>query len=42
MFFGVDGVWLSVPLADFLSIVITGIWLFKEVNNFKQLATTNN
>lgn len=34
---GVDGVWLSVPLADFLSLLITGIWIFKEIGIFNKL-----
>jgi putative MATE family efflux protein len=34
---GVDGVWLSVPLADFLSLLITGIWIFKEIGTFNKL-----
>ena len=37
IFFGVDGVWLSVPVADFLSLVVTGIWIFKEVKAFDKL-----
>jgi putative MATE family efflux protein len=34
---GVNGVWLSVPLADFLSLLITGIWIFKEIGIFNKL-----
>jgi putative MATE family efflux protein len=34
---GVDGVWLSVPVADFLSLLITGIWIFKEIGIFNKL-----
>ena len=37
IFLGVDGVWLAVPAADFMSLVITGIWLYKEVGNFTKL-----
>ncbi|MBL7123650.1 MAG: MATE family efflux transporter [Actinobacteria bacterium] len=37
IFLGVDGVWLSVPVADFMSLVITGIWLYKEVGSFTKL-----
>ena len=34
---GVDGVWLSVPLADFLSILVTGIWIYKEIGMFNKI-----
>lgn len=34
---GVNGVWLSVPLADFLSLLMTGIWIFKEISVFNKL-----
>jgi putative MATE family efflux protein len=34
---GIDGVWLSVSLADFLSLLITGIWIFKEIGIFNKL-----
>lgn len=37
VFLGVDGVWLSVPVADFLSLLVTGIWIFKEVKTFDKL-----
>ena len=37
IFFGVDGVWLSVPVADFLALIVTGIWIFKEVKAFDKL-----
>jgi len=37
IFLGVDGVWLSVPLADFLSLIVTGIWIFKENRVFDRL-----
>ncbi len=37
IFLGVDGVWLSVPVADFLSLIVTGIWIFKENRTFNKL-----
>ncbi|MCG2790905.1 MAG: MATE family efflux transporter [Actinomycetia bacterium] len=36
MFFGLNGVWLSVPVSDFLSIVVTVIWMFKEIKIFNK------
>jgi len=36
-FFGVNGVWLSVPVADFLSLLVTGIWIFREIKTFDKL-----
>ena len=38
IFFGVDGVWIAVPVADFLSLIVTGIWIYKEVGVFNRLA----
>lgn len=35
-FFGLKGIWMAQPFADFISILITGIILFKELNNYKQ------
>ena len=35
VFLGIDGVWLSVPVADVLSIIMTGTWLLMEVKSFK-------
>ncbi len=32
--FGLNGVWLAVPVSDFLSIVITAGWMLKEIKNF--------
>jgi putative MATE family efflux protein len=37
IFLGVNGVWLSVPVADFLSLLVTGIWIFKEIGVFNKL-----
>jgi Na+-driven multidrug efflux pump len=36
MIFGLTGVWLAVPVADFLSISITGIWMFREIRSFNK------
>jgi putative MATE family efflux protein len=30
-FFGLDGVWLALPVADFCSSLLTGIWLYLEL-----------
>ncbi len=32
--FGLNGVWMAVPVADFLSIVVTGGWVFREIRQF--------
>lgn len=37
LFWGVDGVWYSVPLSDFLAFVVTGILLLRELGNLKAL-----
>lgn len=29
-FFGLDGVWLAIPVADFFSSMLTGMWFFLE------------
>lgn len=31
---GLNGVWLSIPVSDFLSIAITTGWMLKEIKNF--------
>ena len=36
MIFGLTGVWLAVPVADFLSIAVTGIWMFREIRSFNK------
>jgi len=36
LFFGLDGVWIAVPVADFLSVVTTGIWISLEIKNFNR------
>jgi putative MATE family efflux protein len=33
LWFGLDGVWASLPTADFLSALITGLWLFLELRH---------
>ncbi len=38
VFLGIDGVWLSVPVADFLSIATTGAWLMMAIRSIKVLA----
>ncbi len=36
--FGLNGVWLAVPVSDFLSVAITGGWMFREIKNFGKTA----
>jgi putative MATE family efflux protein len=36
MVFGLNGVWMAVPVADFLSIAVTGIWVSREIKNFNK------
>ena len=36
LIFGLNGVWLAVPVSDFLSIVVTVIWMFKEIKIFNK------
>jgi Na+-driven multidrug efflux pump len=36
MVFGLNGVWMAVPVADFLSIAATGIWVSREIKNFNK------
>ena len=35
-FFGLRGIWFSIPLADFISVVITGIFLLHETGRLKR------
>lgn len=37
VFFGLEGVWYSVPIADFLAFFITAIWVIKEINSLESL-----
>ena len=32
-FFGLDGVWLALPVSDFCSSLLTGIWLCLELRH---------
>lgn len=36
LFFGLDGVWLAVPVSDFLSVAVTAFWIFKEIKIFNK------
>jgi putative MATE family efflux protein len=36
MVFGLNGVWMAVPVADFLSVAVTGIWVSREIKNFNK------
>ncbi|MFA5014627.1 MAG: MATE family efflux transporter [Actinomycetota bacterium] len=40
LLFGLNGVWLAVPVSDFLSITITTGWIFKEIKNFNKISIT--
>ncbi|HEY4662104.1 MAG TPA: MATE family efflux transporter [Candidatus Humimicrobiaceae bacterium] len=40
LIFGLNGVWLSVPVSDFLSIAITTGWILREIKNFNKIAIT--
>ncbi|MCG9479830.1 MAG: MATE family efflux transporter [Actinomycetia bacterium] len=33
---GLKGVWLSIPVAEFLAIIVTLVWVFKEVGTFNR------
>ncbi len=33
---GLEGVWYSIPVSDFLSIIVTGIWILKEIGLFNR------
>ena len=36
LLFGLNGVWIAVPVSDFLSIAATGIWISMELKNFNR------
>ncbi len=36
MIMGLEGVWYSIPVSDFLSVMVTALWLLKEVGLFNQ------
>ena len=35
-FFGLNGVWLSMPLSDVLGTVLAGVWLYREYRHQKR------
>lgn len=35
-FFGLEGVWMAGPIADFIACVITGIFIYKEIRNLEK------
>jgi Na+-driven multidrug efflux pump len=40
--FGLSGVWIAIPVADFLSIIVTAVWIYKEILIFnKQIVIQN-
>lgn len=41
-FFGVDGVWFSMPAADFLSSIIAAVMLVRQFKQFKKKGLENN
>lgn len=36
LFFGLNGVWLSWPVSDFLTSLVTGVFVYKEINIFNR------
>lgn len=34
MVLGLKGVWFSIPVADFLSVIVTVVWIYKEMGSF--------
>jgi len=41
-FYGLDGIWISMPISDFLASLITGTWLFIELRSLKTISSENN
>ena len=39
MCWGVDGVWFSMPISDFLASLIAGVMLYNQFQHFKHKAT---
>jgi len=37
LFFGLTGIWLSVPISNFISILITGVFVFWQVKKFDEM-----
>ncbi len=37
LFFGLTGIWLSVPISNFISIIITGVFVFWQVGKFNEM-----
>ena len=35
-FWGIKGIWIAAPVADFFAFVLTGIWLFVEIRNLNR------
>lgn len=38
IFWNIDGVWLAMPISDFLSVIIAGVFYLREINKFKKLS----
>lgn len=36
VFLGLIGIWIAIPVSDFLSIVVTAIWVSLEIKNFNR------
>lgn len=41
-FFGLNGVWVSAPVSDVLSFIVTGIWIFREMKTLSLEIRQNN
>ncbi|MFO7929571.1 MAG: MATE family efflux transporter [Candidatus Humimicrobiaceae bacterium] len=39
---GLTGVWIAIPVADFLSIIVTALWLYREINIFNKQIIMDN
>ena len=35
-YYGVNGIWLAIPITDFIMAIITSHFVFKELKNLKQ------
>lgn len=37
LFFGLTGIWLSVPISNFISILVTGVFVFRQAKKFDEM-----
>lgn len=42
LFFGLNGVWMSMPVSDFLSILIAGVLIYREIGKFNKLIVSQS